>query len=601
MNEDQVSSNLETALKNLQNDSFSTSTCFAGEPCCLTWSGLSLDSQSAFGEVSETKVSAIRTAYFHRSADDEHWAKSIQGVIVDSSTVEGRLEALEQLENSLIDKLLPKFEKKSQSGFSSDEKYNNSDLNFFVSRSNNDILRDAGQTPKGLVAASYTIMIVYVLLVFINYKSTLIHSRILLGLSAILVISISTLVGFGIMGWAGVKVSPLATNVLPFAILGIGVDDIFLILFTLLDNSSISQTPSKRLSVTLAAVGPSVTLTSLSLVIGFLFSALIRIPAVYSFAYQLATTIAVNYVLLMGLFVPICAWDSVRVSQNRIDIVPCLKVENDKLSNEQNVYEGGTLLYRITEITEKRIAPLFFTGKLCAILSTIVAVLFTGAMLAVSLTKSRRGLSLGSIALDGSYQRSFLEIQERAFPLQSSFLVHVAEKDLSSEAAQSVIIENSEDIQKSFGTSDRPAIREISWLYGNAAALLSQYNAPRGFNLSRPIPQSDFYNEFSTWTFAGAGSSQLENLRCTNPDDKTKVENAEFISCTTPISINDVLNTNKGSKIALRISRTSFVQRGLIETSDYVKAIRDTKSVLREGTTEGVRSFVYGTVYELCK
>lgn len=76
---------------------------------------------------------------------------------------------------------------------------------------------------------------------------------------------------------------------LPFLVLGLGVDDMFVIAdaFFELEGKAEKHTPIKTLiSSTLRKVGPSITLTSITNSSGFFLAAIIPIPAMRVFALQ---------------------------------------------------------------------------------------------------------------------------------------------------------------------------------------------------------------------------------------------------------------------------------------------------------------------------
>lgn len=57
-----------------------------------------------------------------------------------------------------------------------------------------------------------------------------VNSGILLGFSGVIVVVVAVLASYGLMGWIGVKLSPLNTNIVPFLAIGIGISEVFMII-----------------------------------------------------------------------------------------------------------------------------------------------------------------------------------------------------------------------------------------------------------------------------------------------------------------------------------------------------------------------------------
>lgn len=93
---------------------------------------------------------------------------------------------------------------------------------------------------------------------------------------------------------------------LPFLVLGLGVDDMFVIAdeFFELESKAEPHTPIRILiSKTLRKVGPSITLTSITNSSGFFLAAIIPIPAMRVFALQVSVILAITYqccIILLG-------------------------------------------------------------------------------------------------------------------------------------------------------------------------------------------------------------------------------------------------------------------------------------------------------------
>jgi predicted RND superfamily exporter protein len=119
-----------------------------------------------------------------------------------------------------------------------------------------------------------------------------------------------TLVIFGLVGgigcslWMGVTMNGTHQNVLPFLMIGLGVDDMFLIIRTLFrftrDSKNSNLSAEEFMARTLIIAGPSVSLTTLANFSAFIVGTLTPIPAVQEFCKACAITTLVMYVPFEG-------------------------------------------------------------------------------------------------------------------------------------------------------------------------------------------------------------------------------------------------------------------------------------------------------------
>jgi predicted RND superfamily exporter protein len=111
---------------------------------------------------------------------------------------------------------------------------------------------------------------------------------------------------FSLLGWMGVQFNSIM-SISPFLILGIGVDDAFLLLHGWRKYSSSKECPADIMERVLSDTAPSVVITSLTNVLAFSIG--IFSPANQLSSFCLCTTIAValDFVLEFTLFAPCLA------------------------------------------------------------------------------------------------------------------------------------------------------------------------------------------------------------------------------------------------------------------------------------------------------
>ncbi|CAN0416859.1 unnamed protein product, partial [Discosporangium mesarthrocarpum] len=144
-----------------------------------------------------------------------------------------------------------------------------------------------------LILGSYLIIVVYTI---INLSGKpFLRSRILVSLGAVVVVGLSIVFSIGLASYLGIFYTPLHT-VLPFILLGLGVDDSFVIC-----NAFSTADPNlpleRRMGVALGSAGVSITVTSLTDFVAFMISATTTLPALSSFCLYAALGIFAVYVL----------------------------------------------------------------------------------------------------------------------------------------------------------------------------------------------------------------------------------------------------------------------------------------------------------------
>ena len=90
-------------------------------------------------------------------------------------------------------------------------------------------------------------------------------------------------------------------QVIPFLILAVGVDNLFII-SQALDRQPTDAPLPARMGAALAAAGPSITLAAASEALAFGLAALTPMPAVRNFSLVAAVAVATDYALQVGVF-----------------------------------------------------------------------------------------------------------------------------------------------------------------------------------------------------------------------------------------------------------------------------------------------------------
>lgn len=144
----------------------------------------------------------------------------------------------------------------------------------------------------------------------------------LVGLLATLVVGCSVAAAFGLCFAFGVQFSPIS-SVSAFLVLGIGLDDTFVIIAAddmstlevdkreVAENKDkLSEVATRRICLAMASAGPSITTTSITDFAAFLAGSLTEIPAISGFCIFCAVCVIIDFVLQVTLLVAILILDT---------------------------------------------------------------------------------------------------------------------------------------------------------------------------------------------------------------------------------------------------------------------------------------------------
>lgn len=103
---------------------------------------------------------------------------------------------------------------------------------------------------------------------------------------------------------------------MPFLLLGIGVDDMF-VLCNSVDQTDLNKPASERISEAVGHSGPAVTITSLTNCLAFAFGSANSLPALSSFCAFASVSILMLYFSAISIFLSVLVWDTERVYKKK--------------------------------------------------------------------------------------------------------------------------------------------------------------------------------------------------------------------------------------------------------------------------------------------
>ncbi|KAI9840838.1 MAG: hypothetical protein M1838_003885, partial [Thelocarpon superellum] len=258
-------------------------------------------------------------------------------------------------------------------------------------------LNQSTNTDAKIVVISYLIMFLYASLALgstvqagrtlLRSPSTaLVQSKFSLGVIGILIVLMSVSASVGLFAGLGVKVTLIIAEVIPFLVLAVGVDNIFLIVHEL-DRVNVSrpdEVVEERVARALGRMGPSILLSGLTETVAFALGAVVGMPAVRNFAIYAAGAVFINACLQVTMFTAVLTWNQRRVEDNRADCVPCVRLRPVALTNGH----GGRSAYdadeegRLQRFIRQTYAPALLQRPIkVAVLMAFLALFTTGIAL----------------------------------------------------------------------------------------------------------------------------------------------------------------------------------------------------------------------------
>eukprot|EP00919_Chromeraceae_sp_WS-2016_P008543 GHVR01020150.1.p1 GENE.GHVR01020150.1~~GHVR01020150.1.p1 ORF type:complete len:858 (+),score=204.17 GHVR01020150.1:2595-5168(+) len=168
-----------------------------------------------------------------------------------------------------------------------------------------------------LMAIAFTIVCTYACvsrLKFKNFQQS--QSGVAFGGCGVVALAVGT--GFGIFSVCGGRWVTLC-GIAPFLLLGVGVDDMFIIMDHFNSTTVRDLPPGLRTATALSHAGPSITMTTITDIVVFLLGLACSFPAVVQFSACLVCTIAVDFIYQVTIFVSLLYLDALRLDKGYLD------------------------------------------------------------------------------------------------------------------------------------------------------------------------------------------------------------------------------------------------------------------------------------------
>ena len=225
------------------------------------------------------------------------------------------------------------------------------DVAFTSERSVEDELDRETYGDLATIAVSYIIMFAYITLALGQYSSIsltgfLIESKITLGLFGVMIVLLSVFASMGIFALIGVPATLIIFEIIPFLVLAVGVDNIFILVQTYQrDVRGKAETVEDQIARVVGEVAPSMLQSSITEAACFFLGALSGMPAVKSFALYAGMALLIDFILQITAFIALMTLDIKRQEKRKFDILCCLGSSSKKPSKEH-----VPVLYKVFEV-----------------------------------------------------------------------------------------------------------------------------------------------------------------------------------------------------------------------------------------------------------
>jgi len=267
-------------------------------------------------------------------------------------------------------------------------------MSFNTERSLEEELNKSTNTDAKIVVISYIVMFVYASIalgstsmslrsLINNPSNALVQSKFTLGMLGIIIVLMSVSGSVGLFSAAGVKVTLIIAEVIPFLVLAVGVDNIFLIVheFERVNVSHPDEEIDDRIAKALGRMGPSILLSASTETIAFAMGAFVGMPAVKNFAAYAAGAVLINALLQVTMFVSVLALNQRRVESLRADCIPCIVVKRaNSVSMPGGHFFGSDEEGMLQRFIRRTYAPALLDKKVKTIVLTVFVTIFAAGL-----------------------------------------------------------------------------------------------------------------------------------------------------------------------------------------------------------------------------
>ncbi|XP_029444501.1 patched domain-containing protein 3-like isoform X1 [Rhinatrema bivittatum] len=293
-------------------------------------------------------------------------------------------------------------------------------VSYFTSLSRQEEFERNALSTIPLFSITYFLIITFSIVSCIRLDS--VRNKIWVATFGVISSGLAVLTSFGLMMFCGVPFVVTVANA-PFLILGVGVDDMF-IMISCWQQTKVKSTVKDRMADTYAEAAVSITITTLTTVLAFYIGIMTPFQSVRSFCIYTGTAILFCYLYNITCFGAVLALNGKREEDNR-HWLTCKKVKEvtqPERSSAYNMCCVGGAFDKTTGAEEEHPMTIFFNKYYGPFLTNnwakALAVLLYAGYLASSIYgcfQMQEGIDLRNLATDNSYVIPFYDSEKLYF------------------------------------------------------------------------------------------------------------------------------------------------------------------------------------------
>lgn len=282
-----------------------------------------------------------------------------------------------------------------------------SNLYYYAGRSLSDATSESSGSDITLISITFTLMITFACTVLLKFRNPL-TGHALLGNVGILAVGLGILAGLGLAMFVQTPFISIV-GILPFLILGIGIDDVFIIIDELDRLDYTNWDVLTTVKVVMSHSGATITMTTLTDLVAFAVSTSTQFPSIRYFCTYAALTITFSYLMIITFFVAFLSLDVRRIKAGRRDFLPVCRAPPAK--------EGSPAWTRPSQPISSKIMKKWAEILMLPAVRAVVVV-FSLGLLGVSVyygLKISEDFDRRLLAKKGAQIIDFLDTQDRYF------------------------------------------------------------------------------------------------------------------------------------------------------------------------------------------
>ncbi len=352
----------------------------------------------------------------------------------------------------------------------------------------------SGDLPK--FSIGFVFLTIYVCLFLGDFH--IVRSRQILGIIGLINAGLALGVTFGLGSAFGMFFGPVH-QILPLLIIGIGVDDVFVVTRALdevnMNPKFAEKSPRTRVALAISNAGSAITVTSVTNTIVFLLGAISQLPALRFFALWAAIGVVFDWGFTLTFYTGMLTLDTRRQHNKRRDCCPCFKISDERDPKTENNWfrrpPGG-----FSRFFNNQYGPLIMKQPVRILLITAFLALFGTCIWGCTQLYLKFDFSFfypaGSDQL--RFQNSFDEYFETGFPAP----IFLSETDISTADNQRKYLKLCHSESGAIVTNKY--IKE-----GSVDCWLQTFREVKGVVDEDVIPPLTFYSELDTFLNSPTG------------------------------------------------------------------------------------------------